>query len=98
MAPSPSLTSDEEARAAELEAQIVEAERAVERQAADRTRRATAPAVEPRTRAGSIAVRAVEEYAYVARDVRRIAVIGGSLVALLIGLWAVTQASGATLF
>ena len=35
-----------------------------------------------------------EEYAYVARDVKRIALIGGSLIALLIGLWLVTQLTG----
>jgi hypothetical protein len=39
-------------------------------------------------------VRATEEYAYVARDVRRIALIGGSMVALLIALWLVTHLTG----
>ena len=45
-------------------------------------------------RTGSIAVRATQEYAYVARDVRRIAIIGGSLLAVLIGLWLVTHVTG----
>jgi hypothetical protein len=39
-------------------------------------------------------MRASEEYAYVARDVRRLIIIGGSLIAFLIVLWVVTQASG----
>ena len=39
-------------------------------------------------------MRAQQEYAYVARDVRRIALIGGSLIALLIALWVVTQSTG----
>ena len=51
-----------------------------------------------RVRPGSIAVRAQEEYAYVSRDVRRLVTIGGSLIALLIGLWAVTQVTNITPF
>ena len=39
-------------------------------------------------------MRASEEYAYVVRDVRRIALIGGSLVVLLLGLWVVSEATG----
>jgi hypothetical protein len=93
--PSLSLTAAEEARAAELEAQIVAAERAAETttvQAQARSRRPVEPSV--RVRSGSIAERASHEYAYVLRDVRRIAVIGGSLIALLLGLWVVLQATG----
>jgi hypothetical protein len=51
-----------------------------------------------RVRAGSIAVRASEEYGYVSRDVRRIALIGGSLVAVLVGFWAIVQATGTRFF
>lgn len=94
-----SLTAEEEARAAELEARIVAEERAAEetaKRSRERGRRATA-AAEPVGRGGSLAVQAAEEYAYVARDVRRIAIIGGGLVAILIALWAVLQATGATL-
>lgn len=97
--PSTTLTPAEEARAAELEAQIVAAEREAEAaagRARDRSRRPTEP--EARVRPGSIAVRASEEYAYVSRDVRRLVLIGGSLVALLIGLWVVIQATGASPF
>ncbi len=43
-------------------------------------------------RTGSIAVRASEEYAYVIRDVKRIALIGGSMIVLLIVLWVLSEA------
>ena len=91
----PTLTPEEEARAAEIEARLVAAERSAE-EAARRQVRGRAPAVEREApvRAGSIAVRATEEYAYVARDVRRIAVIGGSMIALLIALWLLTHVTG----
>jgi hypothetical protein len=98
-APSVSLTPQEEARAAELEAEIVATEREAERSAQVARKRAGAATVaEPRVRAGSIAVRASEEYGYVSRDVRRIALIGGSLVAILVGFWAVVQATGTRFF
>jgi hypothetical protein len=90
-----SLTAAEEARAAELEAQIVAADRAAESNAAQARERSRRPVTtEVRVRSGSIAERASHEYAYVLRDVRRIIVIGGSLVALLLGLWVVLQATG----
>jgi hypothetical protein len=95
-APRPAtLTDEEEARAAALEAQIVAEEKAAEeaaRRTRDRSRRGGD--VEPAGRGGSIAVRASQEYAYVARDVRSIAVIGGGLVAFLLGLWVVVEATG----
>jgi hypothetical protein len=47
-----------------------------------------------RVRSGSIAERASHEYAYVLRDVRRIILIGGSLIGVLLGLWVVLQATG----
>ena len=93
--PSLSLTAAEEARAAELEAQILTSERAADTNAAqarERSRRPVESSV--RVRSGSIAERASHEYDYVLRDVRRIAVIGGSMIALLLGLWVVLQATG----
>jgi len=88
------LTKEEEARAAEIEARLVAAERSAE-QAAQRQVRGRRPEErETPVRTGSIAHRASEEYAYVLRDVRRIALIGGSMVALLIGLWLVIHATG----
>jgi hypothetical protein len=92
---SASLTAAEEARAAELEAQIVAAERAAETNATrarERSRRP--PEAEGRVRSGSLAERASHEYAYVLRDVRRIVIIGGSLIALLLALWVILEASG----
>lgn len=92
---STSLTAAEEARAAELEAQIVAAERSVETtvsRSRERGRRTVES--ETRVRTGSIAERASLEYAYVARDVRKIVVIGGSLILLLFALFIVLQASG----
>jgi hypothetical protein len=96
--PSITLTPQEEARAAELEAEIVAAERGAERIVpARRERAAASPEAQPRVRAGSIAVRAAEEYGYVSRDVRRIILIGGSLVVLLVAFWAVVQATSVQL-
>jgi hypothetical protein len=94
-APRPaSLTPEEEARAAQLEAEIVAEERKAEDTRRNRLQR-TAP--EPIVRASPLGVAARDEYAYVARDIRRVAVVGGSLVALLIALWVVTQVTGTTL-
>jgi hypothetical protein len=87
--PSESLTAAEEARAAELEAAIVAEERAAEAEVSRRRFRA-ARAAEPVSTArpgSSLALQAAEEYSYVARDVRRIAIVGGSLVAVLIAIW-----------
>jgi hypothetical protein len=84
--PSGSLSDQEEARAAELESQIVAQERAAE---AGRTRsrdRSRVAEVERPGRAqgqGLLAAKAAKEYAYVVRDVRRIIVVGGSLAGVL---------------
>jgi hypothetical protein len=96
--PSVSLTPQEETRAAELEAEIVATERQAEQSAQIARKRAAAIVAEPRVRAGSIEVRASEEYGYVSRDIRRIALIGGSLIAILLGFWAVVQATGTRFF
>jgi hypothetical protein len=83
--PPGSLTREEEARAAEIEAQIVAEERAAELA----TRRSRGRDREPQhviTRlknAAPLSVRAADEYAYVRRDVWRIARIGGALIGLL---------------
>jgi hypothetical protein len=42
-------------------------------------------------------VAAANEYAYVARDVRRVAMVGGTLVVLLLALWVAVQVTGVTL-
>lgn len=93
--PPPTLTEDEAATAAALEAQIVADERAADdaaRRTRERSRRAAegdAPA-----RPSLIAVAASQEYAYVARDIRRIVTIGGGLVVFLIVLWVVVAVTG----
>jgi hypothetical protein len=88
-----SLTDADLARAAALEAQIVAEEKASEAARQPKSRSTAAPRA-----TGTIAASAADEYAYVARDVRRIALIGGSLIALLVGGWAVIQVTGASLF
>jgi hypothetical protein len=86
-APRPTgLTETETARAAELEAQLL-----VEERAAETARKRTQ---QPRTGrdggpAGTIALRADVEYAYVARDIKDIVRIAALLLAILFLLWIV---------
>ena len=92
-APRPdTLTDAEEARAAELEASILAEEKAAEAARKKATPR-SADAV-PARATSSIALSAAEEYAYVARDVRRIAIVGGGLILILLGLWLVVHLTG----
>lgn len=79
------LTEAESARAAELEAQLLVEERAAE-QARSRPRDRTAPAREV-TAGGTFVVRAEQEYAYVARDVKDIIRIASILFTILFALW-----------
>jgi hypothetical protein len=98
VAPPPdSLTDFEEARAAELEAEIVAEEKRYEADAARQRSRMFRGSAEngPQPRVtSSLAVAAADEYGYVARDVRRIAIVGGGLVGLLLILWAIATATG----
>ncbi len=84
------LTPEEEARAATLEAAIVAEER--EAETTKERARATRPVETPRS--SSLTLSAAEEYGYVARDVRRIAIVGGSLIILLIALWVLSHILG----
>jgi hypothetical protein len=88
------LTPEEEARAAEIEARLVAAERSAEEAARRGARGRRITEREAPVRTGTIAMRASEEYAYVMRDIRRIAMIGGSLIILLIVLWVLSEATG----
>jgi hypothetical protein len=81
--PVTSVTPEEEARAAELEAQIVAEEKAATVARDNRTRRGRADVEGVSYGPGSIAARAQDEYKYVQRDLRRIAVVGGFLVAIV---------------
>lgn len=89
------LTADEEARAAQLEADLVAEERAADSlraRAHDRARGASDVLGRGRTRESSIlATRSAEEYTYVVRDVRRIATIGGGLVVVLVALFLIIE-------
>lgn len=89
------LTPEEEARAAELEAAILVEERQAEVGRRARAERTTSAA--PLRATSPLAVAAANEYAYVARDVRRVALVGGSLVGFLLLLWAAVQVTGVTL-
>ena len=83
--PAGSLTAAEEARAAELELRIVAEERAAEvaqRRTRDRTRATELAGARSRD-STPLAVRAASEYAYVRRDIVRIARIGALLLLLL---------------
>ena len=86
------VTPQEEARAAELEAAILAEERAAEEARRNRTRgrRIAGPAAEGvggvSYTSTPLAVRASEEYGYVKRDIRRIAVVGGFLIGILVVL------------
>lgn len=89
------LTAAEEARAAQLEAAIVAEERQAEaaKRRARPTRSAGAETARP---VSNISISAAEDYAYVARDVKRIAIVGGSLVVVLLAIWAIAHITGFT--
>jgi hypothetical protein len=80
------VTREEELRAAELEAAIL-----AEQTAADTSRRARERARRPSVdNVGGVSytsvplsVRAADEYGYVKRDIKRIAIVGGFLIAIL---------------
>jgi hypothetical protein len=83
-APRPSgLTEAEEARAAELEKQLLEQERAAEASRARTKERATREVYS----GSSLSVSAQKEYAYVGRDVRQIGQMAVLMLAILFGLW-----------
>ncbi len=97
MRPSTSLTEDEMARAAELEAQILAQEKAAEqatRRTRDRAAREGGIAAVRARESLPLAVRAAEEYGYVRRDIVRIARIGLLLVAILTVLYVLINVMG----
>jgi len=88
--PTGALSATEEARAAELEAQIVAQERDAEANRNRNRDRARAPEATRPGRPGGqglLAARAAEEYGYVVRDVRRIIYVGGAVAAALAVLY-----------
>lgn len=94
------LSASEEARAAEIEAQIVGQEAAAQgERSRSRDRKRTDDLLRddgaPRTRTGSLlAIRGEQEYTYVVRDVRRIATVGGSLIVVLFVLYILIEVVG----
>ncbi|MEO8208013.1 MAG: hypothetical protein ABI598_03170 [Chloroflexota bacterium] len=99
--PRPSgLTASELARAAELEAELVARDRAATEENSRRRARTrggmdvvvAANASEP------LSVRASHEYAYVARDVKRIAITATFMFGVLAALWLLVNVGGVGLF
>jgi hypothetical protein len=76
------LTEAESKRAAELEAQLVAEERA-----AESARKRTQERTSSRLAGSTIALAAEVEYAYVARDVKRIGRVAAILLTILFALW-----------
>ena len=96
--PSSSLSDDELARAAELEAQIVAEERsAAASLSRGRDRRrvsSAASSVTPRGRATSLTAVTEDEYRYVISDLRRIALVFAGIFAVLLLAWLVIVVGG----
>jgi hypothetical protein len=91
------LSAAEITRAAELEEQLVAAERAEPGANGIERKRPAEPATAGQRRpgvSGRLAVESAEEYRYVARDVRRIATVGGSMFVILIVLYVVLVIAG----
>jgi hypothetical protein len=93
------LSAAEISRAAELEGELLAAQQpdslGVSR-SLERSQAAPLAAASPRRAgvSGRLAVEAAEEYRYVARDVRRIALVGGSMFVILVILYIVLVAAG----
>jgi hypothetical protein len=84
--PPGSVTREEEARAAELEAAILAEEQVAteSRRTRERGRRSSGDTVGGVSYTSvPLSVRASDEYGYVKRDIRRIAIVGGFLIAVL---------------
>jgi hypothetical protein len=84
--PAQGLSDAEEARAAELESQILAQERAVQVNLGRSRDKSLGAELDRTGRArgqSPLAVRAAEEYAYVTRDVRRIVQVGALMAATL---------------
>jgi hypothetical protein len=97
--PTGSLTDDELARAAEIEARIVDEERQASAsldRVRDRRRGAAAdlPARGRGRAVSTLALVAADEYTYVQRDLRRIAVVFVGIFAILFIAFAVAQIAG----
>jgi hypothetical protein len=81
--PPGSVTPEEEARAAEIEAQILAEEKAADDARKSRDRRAATTPEAAIYSSAPLAERAAVEYAYVRRDLRRLTVVCLSLLGVL---------------
>jgi hypothetical protein len=88
------LTEDEVRRAAELEAEASARERAAITDALRRRTRARGHDGAVADVNAPLSVRAANEYAYVARDVRRITLTAGLTVAILAVIWVLVNIMG----
>ena len=89
------LTSAELERAATLEAELVAREKAaISDNARRRARSRGMDAAVAGDATAALSVRAAHEYAYVARDVRRIGLTAGLMFAILAGIWALVNVGG----
>jgi len=99
-ATSSSLTDAELRRAEELEAEVARKEK--EAIAEQLRRRSRAEEAAERTSAGDasapLSVRAAHEYAYVARDVKRITIVGGAMLGILAVLHVLINVLGVVAF
>jgi len=92
---SASLTEAEFERAERLEAELVEKERASIAASLRRTSRSDEHASDGGADHNApLSVRAAHEYAYVARDVKRIALTASLMIAILAGLYILTNVLG----
>ena len=89
------LTPVELARAAELEAELVAREKAaIADNARRRARRSNIDVAVAADAGAPLSVRAAHEYAYVARDVRRIGLTAALMFSILAGIWLVVNVGG----
>jgi hypothetical protein len=91
------LTPAELERAAALEAELVAREKAAISDNARRRARVRGPGVEVSIAANAnepLSVRAAHEYAYVARDVRRIGLTAALMFAILAAIWMIVNIGG----
>lgn len=92
---SSSLTESEFHRAEELEAELVAKEREAIADSLRRRSRGEEHAVgRPADHNAPLSVRAAHEYAYVARDVKRIAITAGLMIGILAVLYILTNVLG----
>ena len=93
------LTDAELQRAAELESELVAREREAIAENARRRARVSGLDATVTGNAGTpLSIRAAHEYAYVARDVRRIGLTAAVMFGILAILWAAVNLGGVTIF